>query len=343
MKYIVIHHNDRDGRVSAAIGVEYWIKKLGYPIDDIVFVETDYSKTISQIIREVSYDDPAKTMFLIVDVSITSFEDFDYIDLKNSDTIGGAPKVWIDHHESSFNKLAEYKKTNKNWSCHGIRCNGISAAALAYIYFNFDRAKVAIKNDPISRFLSEYVDTGKNMAPNEIDTLFDIFNVPEYIRYVSKYDTFQSTDDDVFQFNYGDILRDVDYYCNLIKSGNVHKEYVAECIERGKIIKEYVDNKSASNIKNNSFEVFTSFAGRELKGLAVNDSTFSSLIFGDVINKYDFVMVFQYSGSGYRYSLYTTKSNVYCNKIAESFGGGGHQKAAGFGSSKLIFNKQNRF
>ena len=341
MKYIVIHHNDRDGRVSAAIGVEYWIKKLGYPIDDIVFVETDYSKTISQIIREVSYDDPAKTMILIVDVSITSFEDFDSLDFKNSDTIGGPPKVWIDHHESSFNKLKEYKKTNKNWQCHGIRCNGISAAALAYIYFNL--GEVNIKNDFIDRFLLDYGDTGKSILPNEIDALFDNFNVPEYIRYVSKYDTFQSTDDGIFQFNYGDILRDVDYYCKLIQTGNIHKEYVDECIERGKVIKEYVDSKSASNIKNNSFEVFTSFAGKELKGLAVNDSTFSSLIFGDAINKYDFVMVFQYSGSRYRYSLYTTKSNVYCNKIAESFGGGGHQKAAGFGSSELIFNKQNRF
>lgn len=338
-KSIIIHHNDRDGRVSAALTIDY-LTKIKNDIS-IELIETNYSKSVSELLQGRNLEN---CVVFIVDVSISDEENIDF--LKSLNRV-----CWIDHHQTSFDTIS---KCN-SFDISGLRMNGISAAALCYMNYNFSKfithrrydtvdLQKDKKYDYVCNIINKYSDTDKKVPDEDINRLFDIFEVPEYIRYVSRYDVFQSDDETIYQFNYGDLLTIVDDYVVKIKSGVLYSAaYTTDAINRGKIIKQYVDSKNESNIKNNSFKVSTSYHGDILEGIAVNDSSFSSLIFGDLIKDYDFAIIFQYNGVSYKYSIYSVKDTVRCDKIAESFGGGGHPKAAGFRSDKLIFDKNNRF
>ena len=76
-----------------------------------------------------------------------------------------------------------------------------------------------------------------------------------------------------------------------------------------------------------------------LKGIALNTSRFNSMEFESVWNEenYDFMMAFQYTGIDWKVSLYTTKDDVDCSKMAKERGGGGHRKAAGYRTKSLPF------
>ena len=63
----------------------------------------------------------------------------------------------------------------------------------------------------------------------------------------------------------------------------------------------------------------------------------NSLMFGDKINEYDAVIPFYYNNGKFTYSIFSNKEDIDCSVIAKSYGGGGHKGAAGWVTSKLIF------
>ena len=77
----------------------------------------------------------------------------------------------------------------------------------------------------------------------------------------------------------------------------------------------------------------------------VNGGSFSSLAFGDNIDKYDICICYLNSGDNIKVSLYSNKDYIDCSKLCKSFGGGGHKSAAGFntpfpsGESLNLFKK----
>ena len=71
----------------------------------------------------------------------------------------------------------------------------------------------------------------------------------------------------------------------------------------------------------------------------MNKKDGGSLVFGDLIKEYPMSMVWAFDGKYYQYSIYSQDSNIFCNKIAEKYGGGGHKGAAGFRLEDMPFKK----
>ena len=69
-----------------------------------------------------------------------------------------------------------------------------------------------------------------------------------------------------------------------------------------------------------------------LKAICLNGGGFNSDVFKSVYDesKHDIMIPFQFDGTKWTISLYTSKDEVDCSAIAKVNGGGGHKKAAGF-------------
>jgi oligoribonuclease NrnB/cAMP/cGMP phosphodiesterase (DHH superfamily) len=213
--------------------------------------------------------------------------------------------IWLDHHTSSMNCQKKF-----SWlkDIKGIRQEGISGAGLTYMY------------------LYNYA--------------FD--DLPYYIKLVSDYDCWiYDFNPDTTFFKIGIETEDYnaldDIWNNLFK-GNYYftkDEYIQDILDKGKVIKSYIDKDNIQYRDSYSFE-------SELDGykcIVVNKRT-NSWIFGDKLKEYPFGIIFVYNGEWYSYSIFSENKDIDCSKIAENHGGGGHKGAAGFKSKINIFEKK---
>jgi oligoribonuclease NrnB/cAMP/cGMP phosphodiesterase (DHH superfamily) len=209
--------------------------------------------------------------------------------------------IWIDHHTSSLNLEKELPWTK---DIGGLRRDGISGAGLTYMYL-YRRERLG--------------------------------DCPDYIQLVSDYDCWKFELGD--QTTYFKIGIETYYYDAL---DEIWKHlftddlcrFVCDVIDKGRIIKEYIDMDNEQYRDNYAYE--SEING--LKCLVVNKKS-NSWIFGDKIDKYPLVMIWVFNGAKYSYSIFSTNKNIDCSKIAEKFGGGGHRGAAGFSSDELLFKK----
>jgi oligoribonuclease NrnB/cAMP/cGMP phosphodiesterase (DHH superfamily) len=192
----------------------------------------------------------------------------------------------------------------------GIRQEGISGAALTYMYL----------------YKKEFAE------------------IPYYVKLVSDYDCWQfKYDPDTTYFKLGleaDIYDALDKvwveladYDNLYRlSGGFSKSMPLPQTVNGKIIKKYIaaDNK----LYRDCYAYEAEIAG--YTALVVNKKS-NSWIFGEKYNEYPLVCIWVFDGKVYTYSIFSGDSTVNCSEIAESFGGGGHKGAAGFSSKELLF------
>jgi oligoribonuclease NrnB/cAMP/cGMP phosphodiesterase (DHH superfamily) len=110
MSIMILHHNDADGRCSAAIAIKY-LKEY----------------TFSWIVRELEYDqdigeipDSIRTVY-VLDLS---FSPDVMRNLTNKYDV-----IWIDHHITAIKKLDEFK------DLIGIRMDGVAACELTWQHF----------------------------------------------------------------------------------------------------------------------------------------------------------------------------------------------------------------
>lgn len=114
-KILCFHHNDMDGRCSAAIVNKFHTKKK----DICTFVETDYN-----LKRDYSVIDKETTVY-IVDFSLP-VEEF-------REVVKKAKKVvWIDHHKSAIQRL----ENTEIFELPGLREIGTSGCELTWEYFS---------------------------------------------------------------------------------------------------------------------------------------------------------------------------------------------------------------
>lgn len=215
--------------------------------------------------------------------------------------------VWIDHHTSSINLV---KSNPELENINGIRLEGISGAALTYMYL--------------------------------YDKKFD--ELPYYVKLVSDYDCWKyDFEPDTTMFKLGmdsinhDALENIwkffDYESNHKLEYPVER-YLNDIINRGRTIKEYIEYDNI--MYRDSYGYESSISG--YRCFVVNKKT-NSWIFGELYEKYPLVAVWVFNGEKYQYSLYSSKEDVDCSKIAESYGGGGHKGAAGFTHNDLLLKK----
>ncbi|MBU5331711.1 hypothetical protein KQI61_05840 [Anaerocolumna aminovalerica] len=277
------YHNDLDGRCAGSIVAQY---SGNYNKED--FFEVDY-------VMELPVDkikDGEEVWF--VDYSFKENTKHVLTDLLDR----GCDVIWIDHHNSSINLVSNDERLNQ---IYGIRKEGISGAALTYMY-----------------------------CYNK-----DYYDVPYYIKLVSDYDCWQyKYEPDTTYFKLGVESEKFDALDPIWTCFSDENGVLTSLIDMGKVIKNFIDQDNTYYREHFAYE--SEIAGH--KCLVVNKKT-NSWVFGDKYNEYPLVMIWVYDGRNYVYSIFSNNKDVDCSKIAENYGGGGHKSAAGFNSKELLFKK----
>lgn len=285
------YHNDLDGRCAGSIVAQY---RNDYNPDD--FFEVDYVMKLP--LDKIA--DGEEVWF--VDYSFKKDTKWILFSLQSR----GCNVIWIDHHTSSINLEEDIKELKQ---IKGIRQDGISGAALTYMYC----------------YKKDFID------------------IPYYVKLVSDYDCWQyKYEPDTTYFKIGmetvdfDALDEVWILLNedVRATGWIESLTITDLIKKGELIKGFIDNDNTYYREHFAYE--SEIAG--YKCLVVNKKT-NSWVFGEKYSEYPLVMVWVFDGSKFTYSIFSSNKDIDCSKIAESYGGGGHKGAAGFSSTELLFKK----
>lgn len=207
--------------------------------------------------------------------------------------------IWIDHHVSM---IEEYENRIKDGAkeIKGLRRNGTAAIMLAWEYF----------------------------FPDE--------KVPEGVKLLALNDLFDLRDKRVRPFEYAfqslGVNKPTDKNWKDLFSGKIS---VDEMVKKGEAILSYIKNRNHRLCKAMSFD--STYMG--YKCICANMPQGYSEFYDGVknIKDYDFMCNFFMNGkNAWNLSFYTAKDDVDVSKIAATFGGGGHKKAAGASGLKKL-------
>lgn len=315
LRKLILHHNDRDGYMSAAIIIDYF-NSIHNIICSYENISLNHTKPIISYLNNINIDEYDE--IFVVDYGISLKEDHDFMK-KYSDKI-----VWIDHHIGSMTDPMNEDLKGIN----GFRCAGMSGALLTWTYFyDFHSTCLFIK------------DNNAIVTQKQLDERFK-YNwdkMPITVWYTHRYDTWD-IDEQVISFNFGyhvdninAMLQDLQ---NIQEYGDKYSEtYMANVNKNGFYIKSHITKSNESFINQYGIPFTLRFKGRCYKALMANMPMPSSLKFGKYADEVDILFPFFYTGDGYSYSLYKTKlapEDLNVSEIAKLFNGGGHKNAAGF-------------
>jgi uncharacterized protein len=164
---------------------------------------------------------------------------------------------------------------------------------------------------------------------------FTSVTLPTGVKLLGKYDVWDISDN-VLNFQYGvrglnlDPNKTIDWMDKIFDNF-----YIQEIIMNGNLIRRYVESTYAEDINKFAFQMMW----HDYRVLALNKTTGSSLIFKDHpdYHNVDILMVFGWIGREWKISLYTLKKDIDVSQICKSYGGGGHEQAAGFKYEQLPF------
>jgi oligoribonuclease NrnB/cAMP/cGMP phosphodiesterase (DHH superfamily) len=299
---IVIHHNDPDGCLSARIIKEEYKNifdnVMGFFAGLVTCQNVSFIETNYGQEIDFSQIHPDETVY-VVDFSL---------DCKQMRVLSIITKniVWIDHHVGALKKQEEYKNVLGMDEIKGLRDfeNKYAACELCWHYFN------------------------------------GAVNIPDFIKYVGDYDK--------WKFEYGSHTKWFFEGLKLYRtrpSGQVwtklfcketRQNLTNEILEKGKTCINYRDQIMKEYRSRFAFEVV--FEG--LEALAMNIQNFGSPAFGEEGKDKDLCIAFAMIRPNkntimWQFSLYS--DTVDCNKLAQKYGGGGHEGAAGFRLTYLPF------
>lgn len=337
----ICYHIDEDGLAAASVIYEYLkiVNKSDKKNVKYFFYKVDYTVNLKEILTNI----PAGDEIYFVDYSFSDINNLYYaFELSNKDI----KVTWIDHHKTSSKIIydLEYKGISldqyPNFYCFidTQYCGAYLAYVYAYCTLNDD---YIVNNQRYSFIYPEYI--------------------PLYIKYVDSWDTWKHNMDETTEFNIGakSVRRTpknalsimLGYNANVINKlfsdqtedneivDSYMKKYIKKVfISRGRIIKQYQDiqNESICNDCGFRFSIIDDADNKRVYNCFAVNKLGNSTMFGDRVDKYDIVVPFQFNGEMWKYSLYTTKVDVDCEKLArklgsiDGLGGGGHEKAAGF-------------
>lgn len=333
--YHICYHTDEDGLASAAVIYEY-LKRISKKFNEKVryfFYKIDYTMDLKTVLPDI----PAGDELYFVDYSFSNKDNLDYVlDLSTK----GIEVIWIDHHKSSCEILSDID-LDKYINLHHFIDTNYCGAYLCYAYAYFK----------LNSYSADKITNYSNYPKY----------IPLYIRYVDSWDTWKHDMPDTTEFNIGvrsekrtpKSVFSTMFKCDvkvINKLFSDNKEdikliesymnvYIKNAISKGKIIKSYqdIENESFCNSYGFEFDIIdkTNSDEKIYHCFAVNKRG-NSTMFGDKFSTYDIVVPYQFNGTQYVYSLYTSKEDVNCEELAKKFGcidglgGGGHVKAAGF-------------
>ena len=308
----IYHHADDDGYASAATVITYLIMSKTISCWDdsrLSLIKFNYDCTDTFIpYPENGFKDNDDVYLVDISVSTNTLKNF--VQLLNTLRNNNCKFTWIDHHKSSVNEVF-YSTLSKLFE--------------------------------INEF-EKYIDTSYCAAYNCYKYLINgklgVNVIPEIIRIIDDYDCWKLKLEHTKEFIVGFSLEDLhnphnpNWYKWLTVRGD-SISIIRDCINNGITVNKWLDIDDTNKYNSYSFE--TTLCG--FKCCALNVRRNSDIFRMKNKDDYDVLLSYIYNGNEFIYSIYSTNPNVYCNKIAELFGGGGHPGAAGFRSKKLVVNK----
>ena len=292
----IIHHDDNDGRASAAI--VYWtLLDGGKDKAYIRLHEVNYSSFNKDVIH------PGDVVYM-VDFSARP-EVMEWIDK----TCYGEFH-WIDHHKSAIEDML-----NAGLSPMGIRTVGFAGCILTWVYMS-NKVKHQV-HDELHLDLSE--------LPKNIDYLgtYDVWDKEskdweEVLAHQTGFSTMEWTEDPTSPM-WNQILNDE----------VVSKQIFDYSVNIGHTMNRARSRWDASSMKQ-SYSRTIVVENKEYEAIVYNGGRGSNQ-FKSVWDKekFDVMVAWRYDGESYTYSFYSYKDDVDCSEIAKYFGGGGHKGAAG--------------
>lgn len=302
----IITHDDMDGYASAAVVYH-------------AFRDADIISEESCLIGHYNYSDKVPSIYdeahivFITDYSISN-EAF-MNDLLESFKSNEFLIFWCDHHATSIDNCKGKYEELKN--IPGIRSKDYCGAALAWFFLNPGKKQL-----PSFLKLVDDFDCWKKKIPES-----------DYLNYA---------------FNYNKTMRPI--FSNS-KNGFwndwINKDKpIEKILKYGKRFKEVMEDFDYANIRRNGFiGVLDKFP--KIKMICLCNDSKGSQLFSDLLKtkenpngKYDYACAFQYDGSKFSVSIYSSdKASPNAQKICEAYGGGGHPGAAGFSTKSFFVEK----
>lgn len=213
--------------------------------------------------------------------------------------------VWIDHHKTAIDELVSVGMRARHTAV------GMAACALCWTFF-----------------------TGGD-------------SLPQAVQWLSRYDVWDRSDPVAWEmlilpFQYGarsltDIYNPLTPVWEDMFSDDAEGDY--RVVRVGAAILGFQEQQCLKIARDGAYEREFCNVAREvvLRGVFLNTPINNSQSFDGVYDpsKHDIMVAYSWKKDRWRVSLYTTKDEVQCGIIAKWFGGGGHQKAAGFECDKL--------
>lgn len=328
----ILHHTDDDGFCAAAIA------RLQIIPTGAVLTENDlttYSHTGNIAIPEFTEGETVVVVDLALDKEVMKY-------------IKAAVKakckvIHIDHHKTTLEYLqnmskVEQKAMSKVKSFYNTK---YSASLLAYIYAS---APDDVKGHTMGFYVNEeehayYLDSEADLKPTPKHM------IPPIVTYINDYDT-----SGPFNHKFGHVTQEFHYGFESVFKDPLSPMWeetlydysgvivVDDCILEGR--KMYIRElkRTEINAKKNAFEV-NCFG---IPAICLNTCGVSIEIGEEMYNKYAIMILYHYTGTVWRYSIYNNPKVklVDVSRIAKYFGGGGHAAAAGFAQKRNIFDSK---
>lgn len=304
------HRTDLDGHASGAL------VKIKYP--DAIMIGIDYAdnETVDRLLNK--HDFLVGATIYMVDFSLSLDE------MKKLSAIA-KKLIWMDHHQSAIKQIIPYniKLPIENMETH----TSFTDAGCEIVW------KALFANQP--GFGSE---------------------LPAFILRLGRYDVWEHGHPDTLAFQYGMLAEETNpqeipwvkfnesgelniwqqLYIDFISSID-HDKIYQTLVSNGRGIMKFVQHEHKEYVNQYAFDCqFKGIPAIAVNRLRVNSSVFNSIWNPD---KYKFMIAFGWTGTTWRFSLYTTHDDIDMSDIAKQISpnGGGHRKAAGFSSEVYPF------
>lgn len=324
----ILYHADDDGRCAAAIVVRGLCSVFDKPEMEDCY-EYSHGRKL-----EINEDD------------IRDGESVFIVDLALDDVIMNAIRLFrehkcvithIDHHKTTIDRYDEFKEELE--SVRTLYMEGVSGALLTFIYSCMTNEE---RIEP-GRVPFDFAEKRSHFCFN-YDQKRE-YRVPMAIRFIDDRDVWRHDIDGTDEFHIGFSVVDDKHplspvWNNLVDGNNaflLEKSY----LEPGRVILNYLATQYKFEMRRSfvSDTVFRDENGEPVQCLFLNH-TGSSDIFGDEIKNHPMACLYYYDGrfGDWKYQLRSCDDGVDVEKIARSYGGGGHKHAAGFRLTDNIVN-----
>ena len=325
----ILYHSDDDGRCAAAIVVrELWAQSFSRPEPNDFY---EYSHGRDLVIDEDSIQDGE--LVFVVDLALDDvIMDAIRIFLKHNCKV-----TYIDHHKTSLNNLTKYQDELESVAI--LHKEGVSATMLAWVY----TCMTLVEQSEPSGVTFDFAEKRSHVCFDENPDRE--YRIPMVVRFIDDWDVWRHEIDGTEEFHLAfgavDDKHPLSYIWNEIIDGPsmmLHENY----IKPGIAIKQYMEAQYQHEMKRSFVkdDVFLDEdSGDPIQCLFLN-WTGNAKVFGDEINNHPMACLYFYDGrsNSWKYQLRSHNDGVDVEKIAASYGGGGHKHAAGFQLDSNIVN-----